>query len=74
MNNANARRPAEKAAFDEAAYNEICYTLCKQIPDMQRGFTVHTSYGDIEVEPKDAKVFAATMKQLFDNKLKGLKK
>jgi hypothetical protein len=27
------------------------YALAKQVPDMARGFSIHTSYGDIAVVP-----------------------
>ncbi|GHT92599.1 hypothetical protein AGMMS49545_10410 [Betaproteobacteria bacterium] len=74
MNTTTTRRPAEKAAFDEHAHMVICYALCKQIPDMERGFTVHTTYGDIEVDRDEARVFVASMKKLFQNKLKGMQK
>lgn len=30
---------------------EIRYALAKQVPDMARGFTIHTNYGDIVIKP-----------------------
>lgn len=27
--------------------DEISYALSKQVPDMQRGFTIQTAYGDL---------------------------
>lgn len=30
---------------------EISYALAKQVPDMNRGFTIHTTYGDLVIEP-----------------------
>ena len=33
------------------------YALSKQVPDMLRGFTIHTNYGDIEIEPEYAEAF-----------------
>ena len=30
---------------------DITYALSKQIPDMERGFTIATSYGDIAIAP-----------------------
>ena len=29
----------------------LSYALAKQVPDMARGFSIHTSYGDIVVVP-----------------------
>ena len=29
--------------------DKISYALSKQVPDMARGFTIHTNYGDIEI-------------------------
>ena len=29
---------------------DISYALSKQVPDMARGFTIHTNYGDITIE------------------------
>ena len=29
----------------------ISYALAKQVPDMARGFSIHTSYGEIAVVP-----------------------
>lgn len=31
--------------------NEISYALAKQVPDMARGFTIQTSYGELVIEP-----------------------
>ena len=36
------------------ALQRISYALSKQVPDMARGFTIHTSYGDIEIDAADA--------------------
>lgn len=30
---------------------QLGYALAKQVPDMSRGFTIQTSYGDITVPP-----------------------
>ena len=29
--------------------DEISYALSKQVPDMQRGFTIQTAYGDLVI-------------------------
>lgn len=30
---------------------ELSYALAKQVPDMARGFTIATAYGDITIPP-----------------------
>ena len=30
---------------------QLSYALAKQVPDMERGFTIATSYGDITIPP-----------------------
>jgi len=30
---------------------QLSYALAKQVPDMARGFSIHTSYGDITIPP-----------------------
>lgn len=32
-------------------HQKIEYALAKQVPDMARGFVVHTNYGDITIPP-----------------------
>ena len=32
----------------------ISYALAKQVPAMARGFTISTSYGDIQIDAEDA--------------------
>jgi hypothetical protein len=32
----------------------LSYALAKQVPDMTRGFSIRTSYGDIEISADDA--------------------
>ena len=38
-------------SFREPNDEELClsYALSRQVPDMARGFTVHTTYGEIAV-------------------------
>lgn len=36
---------------------QLRYALSKQVPDMLRGFTIHTNYGDIEIGPEYAEAF-----------------
>jgi hypothetical protein len=30
---------------------QLSYALAKQVPDMARGFTIHTNYGDLTIPP-----------------------
>ena len=46
--------PAPSAHQAPAATDEdlrLGYALAKQVPDMARGFSIHTSYGEIAVVP-----------------------
>ena len=46
--------PAPSAHQAPAATDEdlrLSYALAKQVPDMERGFTIGTSYGEIAVVP-----------------------
>ena len=36
---------------------EIAYSLAKRVPDMERGFSIHTTYGEIEIPAEYAKAF-----------------
>lgn len=40
---------------------DIEYALAKQVPDMARGFTIHTNYGDIVIEAGWMATWAAKM-------------
>lgn len=46
------------------------YALAKQVPDMGRGCTISTSYGDFELEPEDSQKVAALVKRLLTARLK----
>lgn len=36
---------------------EIAYSLAKRVPDMERGFSIYTTYGEIEIPAEYAKAF-----------------
>lgn len=36
---------------------QACYDLSKQVPDMRRGFTIATNYGDIPITAEEAPPF-----------------
>lgn len=49
-----APAPSAHAAADlwrKETELRLGYALAKQVPDMARGFSIHTSYGDIAVVP-----------------------
>ena len=58
--------------------DQISYALSKQVPDMLRGFTISTNYGDLHISAKDASPFAARAKGLLEKQylaaLQGAKK
>ena len=45
------------------------YALAKQVPAMERGFTIHTSYGDIEIDAEDAGRLAELTRTILLSKL-----
>jgi hypothetical protein len=45
------------------------YALAKQIPDMARGCTIHTNYGDIELSPDEAAKLAKAVEKLLNKRL-----
>lgn len=47
----------------------IHYAQAKQVPDMRRGFTIHTSYGDIDVSAQEAAPFVALAETMLAGRL-----
>lgn len=52
---------------------DITYALSKQIPDMERGFTINTSYGDLQVEAHEAAAFVDAANVLMFQRLAALR-
>ena len=50
--------------------DKISYALCKQVPDMLRGFTIQTNYGDLFIDEDDAEKFARLAEKLLSDRLK----
>lgn len=50
----------------------ISYDLAKKVPDMRRGFRIETTYGEIDIDEADAKVFADLAERLLTKKLNAL--
>ena len=47
------------------------YALAKQVPAMERGFTIHTNYGEIVIEPgRHADAIAVTVRRVLEIQLK----
>ncbi|MBB2918301.1 hypothetical protein [Cupriavidus alkaliphilus] len=49
--------------------DNIRYAIAKQLPDMERGFTIHTNYGDLVIEQEDAAAFVALTGKVLRRKL-----
>ena len=50
---------------------QLSYALAKQVPDLARGFTITTSYGDIVIESgRHANAIAATVRRVLEIQLK----
>lgn len=49
--------------------DRLSYALAKQVPAMERGFTLSTSYGDIEIDADDAEPFQRLAKRMLIEKL-----
>ena len=50
---------------------QLSYALAKQVPDLARGFSIATSYGDIVVAPgHHADAIAATVRRVLEIQLK----
>ena len=47
----------------------LSYALAKQVPAMERGFTISTSYGDIWIDADDAEPFQRLAKLMLTQKL-----
>ena len=49
--------------------DKISYALSKQVPDMARGFTIHTNYGDIEIAAEESELFVMIIEKRLQKKL-----
>jgi len=52
---------------------DITYALNRQIPDMEHGFTINTSYGDLAVQPHEAAAFIEAANLLVFQRLAALR-
>jgi len=51
----------------------IGYALAKQVPDMERGFTIQTSYGELRIDAEDAARVAKVVRSILQKHLKRAK-
>ena len=62
--------PATVARLAEAEFN-LSYSLAKQVPDMGRGFSISTGYGEIHFEPGlAANMVADSVRYALEKRLK----
>jgi hypothetical protein len=54
--------------------DELRYALSKQVPDMRRGVTLETSYGDVTLYERDAEKVAALVQRLLEARLRRLER
>ncbi|MGX5875330.1 hypothetical protein MJ547_16190, partial [Burkholderia gladioli] len=47
------------------------YALAKQVPAMERGFTIQTSYGELAIDAEDAGRFVALARMILTRKVEG---
>ena len=50
-------------------HDDLRYALAKQVPDMARGLTISTRYGDLQIDGDDAVRVAALVERLLRKKL-----
>ena len=46
--------------------DELGYALSKQVPDLDRGVTLHTAYGDLALHGRDAERVGALVRRLLE--------
>lgn len=50
------------------------YALNRHIKDMERGFTIKTNYGDLEVDSEEAKAFIVLTQKMLEKRIKNIGK
>lgn len=45
------------------------YSLSKRVPDMKRGFTINTNYGDIHIKADEAEAIAAVVEAMLEKRI-----
>lgn len=54
--------------------NDLKYALAKQLPSMERGFEVATSYGTFTIEAEDSAPVIKALTRMMERKLAKLEK
>jgi hypothetical protein len=49
--------------------DNLSYSLAKRIPDMENGFFISTSYGDITLSGEEAKTIITATRKIIERKL-----
>ncbi|MCP3022279.1 hypothetical protein [Cupriavidus basilensis] len=49
--------------------DSIRYALARHVPDMARGFSIQTNYGDLVIEAEDATAFAMLARAILQGNL-----
>lgn len=45
------------------------YALAKQVPDMSRGFTICTAYGDLQIDADEAAPIIDAVRRVLESRL-----
>lgn len=51
---------------------DVSYALAKKVPDMKRGFTIQTSYGEICIDAEHAGPFATLAQAMLGKQLEAM--
>lgn len=47
----------------------ISHAYARHVPDMERGFTIQTNYGDLTIEASEAEPFQALLRKTLEARL-----
>lgn len=47
---------------------QVSYALSKQVPDMERGFSISTNYGDIVVDGEEGREIIEAVRKMLERK------
>ena len=52
----------------------LTYSLARHVPDMWCGFTIRTYFGEVSIQPEDARPFAEALECLLKEKIQQIQK
>ncbi|WP_103035209.1 hypothetical protein [Castellaniella caeni] len=55
--------------MNEHDRDQTLYALARQVPDMDRGFQIHTNYGEIEIAAEEAALITQVVRQVLSCRL-----